>query len=149
MKEKYQFGFQIWGLIVFVIVMIPNFIWFAVPASNDILRTSSMTPRLDMVASIFQVIMVALLCIIKNKDANPMKISKWIILSGVCILLYYISWGLYYSGLTSPITILGLTVPPCLTFLFFAIDRENIIAVFPTIAFGICHLIYGIVNYIA
>ena len=42
MIKKYKMGFDIWGLITFIIIiMIPNFIWFAVPAANDILRGES------------------------------------------------------------------------------------------------------------
>lgn len=43
MIKKYKIGFDIWGLIIFIIIMIPNFIWFAVPAPNDILRGESIT----------------------------------------------------------------------------------------------------------
>lgn len=38
MIKKYKIGFDIWGLIIFIIIMIPNFIWYAVPVPNDILR---------------------------------------------------------------------------------------------------------------
>ena len=43
MLKKYKMGFDIWGLLLFIIIMIPNFIWFAVPAPNDILRADSIT----------------------------------------------------------------------------------------------------------
>ena len=39
-NKKYKIGFDIWGLIIFIVIMIPNFIWFAVPAPNDILILS-------------------------------------------------------------------------------------------------------------
>ena len=68
MFKKYKVGFDIWGLLLFLIIMIPNFIWFAVPAPNDILRTDSITQILDTVASVCQVLMIVLLCILKNKD---------------------------------------------------------------------------------
>ena len=41
MIKKYKIGFDICGLITFVVMMIPNFIWFAVPAPNDILVVST------------------------------------------------------------------------------------------------------------
>ena len=44
--------------------------------------------------------------------------------------------------------ILGLTVFPCLAFMLFAVDRKNMIAVVPISIFSICHLIYGVVNFI-
>ena len=148
MLEKYKFNFQIWSLIVFLIVMIPNFIWFIIPAPNDILRVTSITPKVDLIASVFQVIMVAVLCVINNKTVDNIGFSKWIIACISSCVLYYISWILYYLGITNAIIILGLTIPPCLVFLFYAIDRKNYLAIGPAIIFLACHLVYGIANYI-
>lgn len=50
-------------------------------------------------------------------------------------------------GVTNPIVILGLTILLCLTFLF-VIDRKNMVAVIPITIFTICHLIYGVFNFI-
>jgi hypothetical protein len=33
--------FNIYGLLLFIFIMIPNFIWFVVKAPNDILRSES------------------------------------------------------------------------------------------------------------
>ena len=148
MFKKYKVGFDIWGAVLFLIIMIPNFMWFLVPAPNDILRTESITEILDTVASVCQVLMIIFLCIFINKEHEMKKRSRWIIAVIICCLLYFISWGFYYNGVTNILVILGLTIPPCLAFLFFAIERRNIIAVIPALVFSICHLIYGIVNYI-
>jgi hypothetical protein len=148
MLKKYKIGFDIGGLLLFLIIMIPNFIWFAVPAPNDILRADSITETLDIVASVCQVLMIVLLCIVINKEQKKTKYSLWIIAVIICCLLYFISWGLYYGGFTNMFVILGLTIPPCLAFLFFAIYKKNMIAVIPIIVFTICHLIYGIVNFV-
>ncbi|MGN1276805.1 MAG: hypothetical protein ACI4UK_07440, partial [Floccifex sp.] len=61
--KKYRFGFDVWALVLFFIIMILNFIWFAVPAPNDILRGESITKTIDVIASICQVLMVMSLCI--------------------------------------------------------------------------------------
>lgn len=50
MLKRYKLSFEICGLLLFLIVMIPNFIWFAIPAPNDILRTKSITETVDTVA---------------------------------------------------------------------------------------------------
>lgn len=42
-KKNFKLGFDIGGLLLFGVIMIPNFIWFIVPAPNDILRTESVT----------------------------------------------------------------------------------------------------------
>lgn len=148
MLKKYRFGFDIGGLLLFLIIMIPNFIWFAVPAPNDILRNPSTTENIDAVASVFQVIMIICLCILKNRNQSRIHITPLIIITIISVAVYFISWVFYYVGITNAFVILGLTIPPCMAFLFYSIDRKNVVAVVPTIIFTICHLIYGIVNYI-
>ena len=58
MIKKYKIGFEFWGVLLFLIIMIPNFIWFAVPAPNDILRADSITKAVDTVGSVCQVLMI-------------------------------------------------------------------------------------------
>ncbi len=148
MLKKYKIGFDIWGLSLFLIIMIPNFIWFAVPAPNDILRADSITKAVDTVGSVSQVLMIILLCILINKEQKETKRSQWIIAVIISCLLYFVSWVFYYCGITNTFVILGLTIPPCLAFIFFAIARKNKIAIIPISVFAICHLIYGIVNFV-
>lgn len=148
MLKKYKFGFDIWGLLLFLIIMIPNFIWFAIPAPNDVLRADSVTEMLDIIASICQVFMVISLCIFVNRNSSKFCITPLICFVIICCLLYFVSWIGYYTGMVNEIIILGLTLPPCLAFLFFAIDRKNGIAMIPISIFTICHLIYGVVNFI-
>lgn len=32
--QKYRFGYDIWGVILFLVIMLPNFLWFALPARS-------------------------------------------------------------------------------------------------------------------
>lgn len=146
--KKYKLSFDIWGLLLFLIIMIPNFIWFSVPAPNDVLRADSVTKVVDTIASICQVLMVIALCIFVNRSSCKFRITPLMIVVIICVLLYFASWIGYYLGIVNAVIILGLTVSPCLAFMFFAIDRRNMIAVVPISIFLFCHLIYGIVNFI-
>ena len=148
MVKRYKLSFEIWGLLLFLIIMIPNFIWFAIPAPNDILRAKSITEMVDTVASVCQILMIVAICIIRNRESKKLCISPFIIMAAACYLLYVASWIAYYSGMTNVVVILGLTIPPCLAFLFFAIDRKNGIALIPISIFTICHLVYGALNFI-
>lgn len=148
MLKKYRFGFDIWGLVIFLTVMFPNFIWFAVPAPNDVLRSESATIIIDTIGSVCQVLLIGSLCFIINKEKSKLRFSPLIIMAIICIILYFAGWMLYYNGLTNPLVIIFLTLPPCLAFIFFALDRKNITAVVSAACFTVCHLIYGIVNYI-
>ena len=146
--KEYKLGFDIYGLLLFLIIMIPNFIWFFVPAPYDVLRADSITKVIDTIASICQVLMIIALCILVNRRRCKFRITSLIILVIICCLLYFVSWIGYYAGIVNTGVILGLTVFPCLAFMFFAIDRKNMIAVVPIFVFTICHLIYGVVNFI-
>ena len=148
MLKNCKLSFEIWGLLLFLIVMIPNFIWFAIPAPNDILRAESITEMVDTAASVCQILMIVSICIFRNRESKKLCISPFVIMVTVCYLLYVASWIAYYNGMTNAVVILGLTVPPCLTFMFFAIDRKNSIALIPISIFTIYHLIYGVVNFI-
>ena len=146
--NKYRFGFDVWGLILFLLVMAPNFIWFAVPAPNDVLRAESVTPMVDAIGSVCQMLCIACLCVVINKERSKLRFSPLVIASIVCVMMYYIGWVLYYAGFTNAWIILLLTLPPCLAFVLFALDRKNHPAIVFAVCFTICHLIYGIVNFI-
>ena len=145
--SRYRFGFNFWSLLLFLLVMLPNFIWFAVPAPNDILRTDSATPVADAIGSVFQVLTVACLCFVIRKDRGKLRLSPLIVTTIICIAIYYIGWGLYYTDNVSPTVIFLLTVPPCLAFILFAADRKNLPAVVLAAGFTVCHLVFGVVNF--
>ena len=146
--KLYRFGFDVCGLILFLLVMLPNFIWFAIPVPNDVLRVESVTPIVDAIASVFQILTVATLCFVINKERSRLSLSPLVIATIACVLIYYVGWGLYYHGILEASVILLLTIPPCVAFILFSADRKNIPAcVFATV-FAVCHLVFAILNYI-
>ena len=149
MVKKYRIGFEWRGLVLFLAVMVPNFIWFAIPAPNDILRVVSRTPVTDTIATVCQVAFIICLCLLIRTDQRPFRINGTIIGIIALIVAYYICWILYYQRATNIAVIIGLTIFPCIAFLLFAIDRRNTIAVIPIILFTMCHLTYAVVNFIA
>ena len=146
--KHYRIAFEPWGLLLFLVTMVPNLIWSAVPAPNDILRGTSATEALDAAASVCQVLFVAALCAVVNRESVPLRLTPLIRGTVCCEALYAAGWCCYYLGFAGPAVILALTVPPCLAFLFYALDRKNFIAVVPLAAFTICHLIYSVVNFL-
>jgi hypothetical protein len=118
MLKKYKLSFDIWGLLLFLIIMIPNFIWFAIPAPNDILKSKSITETIDTVASVCQVLMIVALCIFRNRENRKICVSPFIIIIVICCLLYFFSWIVYYSGIVNAIVILGMTIPPTTIYLW-------------------------------
>ena len=133
--------FNIYGLLLFLIIMIPNIIWFIVPAKNDILRAESVTPLIDNIASIFQALMILCLCFTKKQE------NKYGLSSIVCVALYFICWTLYYCSIVNVAIILAMCVFPCLAFIFYEIKIRNWLALVPTLIFSLLHLAYGILNF--
>ena len=146
--KQYCFSFDPWGLLLFLLVMLPNFVWFAVPAPDDILRADSVTPVVDAIGSVFQVLTVACLCLVIHKSSSKFRFSPLIIATIICVAIYYIGWALYYTANVSPIVILLLTFPPCLAFILFAIDRKNLPAVIFATVFAVCHLVFAVANFV-
>ena len=145
---KYRWGFDAWGLGVFLLMMVPTMVWSMVPAPDDVLRTESVTPVVDTIASVLQFLAIACLFVLINKTRGKLRFSPLIILSVICIILYYTGWVLYYCGCTGAWVILLLTIPPCLALVLFAADRKNLPAAVLAAGFAICHLIFALVNFI-
>lgn len=149
--KHYKFGFDPWGLGLFLLIMTPNFVWFAVPAPNDILRAESSTPIIDAAGQVFQIAMVAALCGVVNTTRNE---SILIGAFGVPALLfgfllhYYSSWGVYYRGRVNAGVLLKLCLEPCWIFLLLALARKNGPALLAAAGFTICHLTSTLINFI-
>ena len=141
-ENNYRLGFDLGAAVLFAAFMLPNIYWFAVPAPNDILRGASVTPTIDTIGSLFQMLMIVLLCILKNTTAG--KRTKCLWGAAVCYGSYCAAWIAYYRGTVTPVVILAL----CLAFGFYAADRKNCPAQISLAGFTICHLIYAIVNFL-
>lgn len=147
-RKNYRLGFDPWGLGLFLLIMLPNFIWFAHPAPNDILRSESVTPLIDAIAQVFQAVIVAALCVVINITRDrPMK-RGLAAGTAACVVLYFAGWAAYYAGITNAAVVLDLCLAPCGAFLVFALARKNGIALASAGVFTICHFIFAIVNFI-
>ena len=146
--KNYRLGFDPWGLGLFLLIMLPNFIWFALPAPNDILRTESVTPLIDAIAQVFQIIMAALLCAVVNVTRNKSTRRGYQVGITVCVTCYFSGWVAYYAGIVNTAVILDLCLAPCGAFLLWAFARRNIPALISGAAFTVCHFIFAIINFI-
>ncbi len=148
MFKKYKFAFNLWAIILFLAMMLPYVYWFIIPAPNDILRTKSVTPILDNVASICQTITIALLCLIQRNDVGRLRWSSTVLCTVIWYVTYIVTWFFYYQGNTHSIIIVLLCLMPCLALGSYMMDRKNYLAILPLLLFSICHLLHGILNFI-
>ena len=142
--KQYKFGLDSPSFVLFLLIMLPHFIWFAIPAPNDVLRTASSSAVLDILSSICQVLMVAALCLLVNRERERLRPTPLVVSAGACCLLYFVSWAVYYAGIVNAPVILGLTLLPCGAFLLFAVDRRNMIAAVFASLFTLLHFVHGI-----
>ena len=149
MLKNYRFGFDLWGIILFLITMIPTFVWLAVPPKGDVLNVESVTPTIDAIGFILQVLCIATLCLVVRKDGLPKPSAAMIIAIITSVVLYFAGWLLYYRIEKAPLgIILLLTVPPCLAYILIAIARRNTPALIPAVGFTVCHMVYATLNFI-
>lgn len=141
-------GFDAWALALFAAIMLPNIFWLAVPAPIDVLRVDSVTECLDAVASVLQIAMLAALCLLKSGDAEGKPLSALVAATGICVLIYYICWIVYYLGVVAVPVVLGMAIFPCAAFVLYAADKKNWIAFALACAFALCHLIFAVCNFI-
>ena len=133
---------------MFLIIMLPNIIWFFVPAPRDILRNASKTEILDIFATVFQVLTLATLCAIKNTTAKKISLSPCVIISAASCLAYYVAWVMYYCGIANGGIFVCLCIFPCGAFMLYAIDRKNFIAIIPITVFAVLHFISTAINFL-
>ena len=74
MIKNYKFGVDIYSLLLFLIIMLPNFIWFAIPAPNDILRTDSVTPIVDAIGSFCHIFFISLFRKVFSMHSSGLKL---------------------------------------------------------------------------
>ena len=146
-NEKYKITFDLYGLLLFLLIMLPNFIWFVIPAPNDILRIESITPGLDITSSFFQVMMVIALCFIANKERQKPMDKLFVIAIIITVSFYFLGWVFYYNGFAGPVVILTLCIVPCLSFIIFSVARKNIFSLIFSTIFMVCHFIYTFMNF--
>ena len=143
-----RFGFDPWGLGLFLLIMVPNLVWSAYPAPNDVLRARSVTPLLDAAAQVLQIVMVAALCgVVNTARSKPVK-RGWAAGAILCTALYFAGWAAYYAGVVDSAVILTLCLTPCGAFLLFARARENAPALLAAGGFTVCHLLFTVSNFI-
>lgn len=146
--SNYKLGFDKSGFILFLVILIPNFLWLIFPIPNDVLREETVTIQLDVVATIVQVFLIGSLCFLIPVDRTT-QMNKSINTSIVVLLVfYYLSWIAYFSGFQNLIIIIYLALVPSIALLAFAIARMNFPAIIFASIFLITHTTSSIINYI-
>lgn len=140
-------GADVRGLILFAAILLPNLIWFTLPAPNDILRGESQTVLLDGFASAFQVLTVFFMCAFIRKNAPKKILIPAAVTISLFVLLYYMAWIVYYRGFIQSAILMILAVAPCAVLIIFSGVRKNAFALIPAVVFAVCHVSSALINF--
>lgn len=136
--KNYKIGFDLWGFILFVLLMVPGIVYWCLPAFNDLGGNAV----LDLIALFFQVLGIAFLIVIVRKHPERRNIFDSLFMMIVALVLfYYVAWIVYFCGFNQLNIILFLTVCPCAALLMYELERKNFLALFPTAVFSVLHII--------
>lgn len=138
--KRYRPCFEPWAFALFVLIMLPNVIWFVqTERPLIVLQAQDILPAADVIASIARVLMIACLCFLKNTDALSVRLRALTFVCTLCVLAYYVMWTLYFRGITAAVIVWGLCVFPCAAFILFSLDRKNLPALAFALIFTVCH----------
>lgn len=142
--KKYRPRFEPWAFALFVLIMLPNIIWFAqLGEPLAVLLAQDLMPAVDAIASVARVLMIACLCFLKNTDAPPIRPRALTCACALCVLAYYAMWRLYSWNagpcFNSVSIEWGLCIFPCAAFILFSLDRKNLPALAFALVFTVCH----------
>lgn len=142
--KKYRFGLDRRGLMLFLLLMLPNILWALLAGEGDLLMRPSVTPGLDMAASVCQALTVAgMLCLLR-RDVPPGKPLVPLLLMAAYLLM----WALYGLGAAHPAVLLGLAVFPCAAIIAHLVGRRNMVALIPAALFAVGHTLSTLINFI-
>lgn len=149
MLKKYKFGIDTWAIWLFAVIMLPNIIWALSDLPNDILKSETLTPVLDNIMTIAQVLAILSLCLIKNRETQnrPIKSSLPAISVAVC-MLYYSAWIFYFSGGSDGFILTALCVTPCVALILYCLFRKNAPALLFTALFSVFHIMRNVLNFL-
>lgn len=143
---KYSFGFSRKGLLLIVLLMIPNALFALFP--NLIPASESVKDHLplDIIEHGTRAIYIALFIALRPQKEASLK--KVYILPLIILLLgYYGLWLGLLTGNHSFIVLLGMAIVPVIYLIIAELWLNIYPAVLPTIIFGIIHVIITYIDF--
>ncbi len=144
--NQFRFGFSWIGVIIFLLPMLINIVYFMFPPANEPAESGKVNKFVEMVEQATRALYFVAIVIIVSQKKIEFN-SPFLFLAAFFLILYYIVWIRYFAGgrdvalmrksfLFVPIP---LAVFPVLYFLFAALWIHNYFAAFFMIIFGIAH----------
>lgn len=153
MMFNMKFKFSIVGLIIFMLPMLINIVYFKFPPVNEVKKAQSVNHVLELIEQVSRILYAVAICILVSNEKLNFK-SPWLYTGIVFLVLYYLVWIRYFVG-GRDVALLGksfLCVPqplaifPIIYFICASIWMHNYIALGLMVIFGAAH---NVVSYIS
>lgn len=140
--RNYRPGFEICGFILAVAILLPNLIWYYIPAPVDPLRdTVSYTSPIGIATTVLRLLAALTATFTVNLDSRAPHFGAASIIILAFGGMYYVGWLLYYMGVASYVAVVFVTIPAFIMLTTLAIDRSNIFSLVLCIAYGSVHAV--------
>ena len=141
-----EFKFSVYGLVIFLLPMFINVVYFLLPPKNIEGEDSNQNKILESIEQISRIAFAVAICTLVSMRELDFK-SPFLYLALLFLVLYYIVWIRYFTK-GRDVSLLGenflfvpipLAVFPVMYFIFASIWMNNYIALAIMILFGIVH----------
>lgn len=151
-KNKLYCSFSLRGLIIFILVLLPNIIFFAFPSETSQSVLEDKSAWISFLQNFFQLVLVFMLVVVKSTKKNRIFDIR-IIVASIFLVLYYVLWVRYFIGgrdysiISSSMTIsMAMAAFPAIYFILAELWLENKIGAFIALCFGIAHVVNTYLN---
>lgn len=143
---KYSFGFSWKGLLVIVLLMIPNVIFAMFPDLIPSSRNFKDHLPLDIIEHGTRAIYISLFILLRPQKERNLK-KSYILAMAIFLLAYYGLCLMLLTGNHSFIVLLGMAIVPVIYLIIAELWLNIYPAVLPTIIFGIIHVIITYIDF--
>lgn len=151
-KGMLKIAFSAKGLVAFLLVLLPNILFFATANSSSKQGLEDKNQFVSAVQDILQMLLIFMLVFVKSYHKKNFKDIRFVI-AIVFLVSYYILWfqyffgGMDYSVISSSVIVsVAMALFPSIYFVSTELWFGNSIGAITAFAFGIAHVINTFIN---
>ena len=127
--RNYRPGFELSAFVLSIAILLPNLIWYFIPAPTDLLRNNvSFTSPLGVASTVLRLLAMLTAILLINLESREPHF-------GVGSIIVLAFGGMYYVGFVF------VTLPAIVMLTTLAIDRSNLFSLLFCIAYGCVHAV--------
>lgn len=151
-KGSLKISFSTKGLVVFLLVLLPNILFFITADSSSQQGLEDKNQFVSAIQNIMQMLLIFMLVFVKSQHKNSFKDIR-LLIAILFLAFYYILWSRYFfSGMdysvisSSVIVSVAMALFPAIYFVLMELWLGNQIGAIIAFAFGIAHVMNTCIN---